>query len=131
MIPSQRWLLRIALVWIIIMTLFSFRIVRIDAGMEFNDAVALAVTVFLLFVAVSTILTTRYLFLPHADLVPEERKHLTSLSSYVMASSPAVYGLVTALFTGQALVSLPFGAMALVGLFLVWSYLREASDASG
>ena len=125
---SPNWLPRIALVWILFMSLFSFRIVRIDAGPDLNNSVAVGLAAFLLIVAVTTIFTIRYLFLPHADLVPEERQHLTSPSAYVMVSSPAVYGLVTAMFTGQALVSLPFGAISLVGLALVWQYLRREAD---
>ena len=111
--------------WILFMTLYSFRVVRLDTGPDLSNAVAIALTVVLLIVGVSTIITIRYLFLPHSNLVPEERRHLTPLSAYVMVSAPAVFGLVTALFTGQALVSLPFGAISLVGLALVWQYLRE------
>ncbi len=123
---SPKWLPWIALVWILFMSLYSFRIARLDAGPNLDGWVAAALVAVLFVIGISTIITVRYLFLPNADSVPEERKHVVPLVSYVLMTAPAVSGLALTVFTGEALVTLPFAAMALVGLLLVRQYLRDA-----
>ena len=124
MTSSQKWLPRIALVWVIFMSLYSFRIARLDAGPSLDGWVATALVAVLFVIGISNVITIRYVVLPRSDLVPEERKHLVPLVSYVFVAVPAVYGLVLAVLTSRGFIGLPFGAMALVGLLLVGRYLR-------
>ena len=123
---SPKWLPWTALAWVAFMVLFSFRITTIGGGPNIDGWLATALIAVLFVLGIAGTLTIRYLFLPNADKVPEERKHLVPLMSYMFVTAPAVYGLGLATFTGNGLIGLPFGAIALVGLLLLWQYRPDA-----
>ena len=124
----QRWLPQVAFVWILLMISFGlFEVPRLDLSVDLPAQIGTVVFVFLLGMAIINMTTIRFLFLPRALARPEPRTDQIVLTSYIFAVAPATYGLVISLVTGQGLLTLPFAVIALFGLFINWSYLRNAA----
>ena len=125
---SKEWIPGTSLVFIVFCTVYGLaRVPTWPIDLELSIVVAVAITSVLLVIGVAQILTVRYLVLPHARANVSASEKTVVLWSYYFAVAPAVYGIIIPVFTSQGLLALPFGAIALVGLALVWSYFRAAS----
>jgi len=128
----QKWLPVAALIIILWLT-----IIGLTVGPVTNDNVGLDVDTgtrgltigILAVVGFVNLLTVRFLVLPRAATNPDAREEQIAVTGYSFATAPAIYGVVVSIVTGQGLLALPFGAIALYGLFVVWSYLRESSGS--
>ena len=128
--PAERWVPWISLAWILLMTVEGLvRIPYLDHDLHFNALVGAIVVGLLLVIGVLGIVAVRLFVLTQASGKSDNERAILIGSSYMFAVAPSVYGLVVSLFTGKGLLTLPFSALALVGLALVWSYLKDPADA--
>ena len=124
----QRWLPRVAFVWILFVISFGlFEVPRLELSVDLPAQTGTILFVLLLVIAIINVTTIRFLFLPRALARPEPHKDQIVLTSYIFAVAPATYGLVISLVTGQGMLTLPFAVIAFFGLFVYWSYLRRAA----
>jgi hypothetical protein len=122
----QRWLPGVALASILLLTLRgTFLMADLAVRANVDGTLAAILTGFLFAVGIIHILTIRFVFLPRALASPDVGYDQAILVSYGFAVAPAVYAVVVPLFTGHGLLALPFGAMALCGWLITWSYLRQ------
>ena len=127
---ADRWFPFACLVQIVVFTLLG-----IVLGPRLRDSPVLDGSSEILFVAIvlgvgiAHILTVRFFVLPGGMGNPDAERQQIVMASYQFAIAPAIYGLITSIFTTQGLLALPFGAIALWGFFLVWSYLRDMTAA--
>ena len=124
----QRWLPRVAFVWILFMISFGlFEVPRLALSVDLPAQTGTILFVLLLVIAIINVATIRIFLLPRAIGMEEQRRDQLLLTSYAFALAPATYGLLISLFTGQGLLTLPFAVIAFFGLFVYWSYLRQAA----
>ena len=124
----QRWLPGVGFVWILIMISFGlFESPRLAELVDLPAQMGTVLFVVLLAIAIINVPTMRLLVLPRVMAGAEPHKEEVVLTSYMFAVAPATYGLVISLVTGQGLLTLPFAVIALFGLFINWSYLRNAA----
>jgi hypothetical protein len=115
---------KLALGYVVALTLFAVFAPRLYGigGWLGAQSGALLFTL-LMVVSIANLLVVRFLFLPgHA------RGELTSppTLNYSSPMAIATFGLLVSLITGQGLLALPFGAIALIGLIVIAMYLRNS-----
>ena len=81
----------------------------------------------LLVVGIANVAMSRGMLMPS---MAKARGPVSTLAStgYAFADAPAVYGLVSAIMTGEGLVAIPFGVVALVSWYLTKSFLSTVSE---
>ena len=77
-------------------------------------------------VALANLFTARFLVLPGNVAHGEQTQESVMSLGYAFATTPAIFGMVASLFTGRALIALPFGAFALLFWFVIRQFLKES-----
>ena len=125
----QKWLPAVALIiilWLTIVGLAVGPVTNDNVGIDVDSGTSALIIGILAVVAFINLLTVRFLVLPRAVTNPDAREEQIAVMGYSFATAPAIYGVVVSIVTGQGLLALPFGAIALYALFVVWCYLRES-----
>jgi len=139
--PRYEWIAPGSFGLIIAVTLTSLQLPSLGANEPSVDAtVRKLLFASLLMIAVAGWLQIRFLVLPaivRAQVRRDERVRrmtfgqtafLAATTGYAFAAAPAVYGVLVVIFTGRAVLQLPFTAMALLIRLTVWLYLRDALE---
>ncbi len=126
----QRWLPAVtlgAILWLTIIGLTVGPVTNSNVGIDVGKGTGALLTGILVAVGVVNLLTVRFLILPPmaANAHTRRDRNRVAITGYAFTEAPAIYGVVTAIFTGEGVLALPFGAIALFAVFVVWSYLRE------
>jgi len=131
--PILPWLLIGSIVLVLFFGQFSLltapRVTETGDGLPLNRDLSTSLTVLLLLVGVSGIAIVRWLFLPQVERGKRGTPEQTALASLMFAVAPSVFGVVIVTFTGQGLLSLPFSALALVGIRVIYPYLKRVVSA--
>ena len=127
----QRWLPAVtlgAILWLTIIGLTVGPVTNSNVGIDVEKGISTLLVGVLFAVGVVDLLTVRFLLLPsmigNAQTLQDRDK--VAITGYAFAVAPATYGVVISIVTGQGLLALPFGAIALYALSVVRSYRREA-----
>jgi len=131
---ALRWLAFGSVLLVLFLGQFSFfTLPKAFGGGErllVNQGLATSVVMFLLVESVLTVGTVRWLFLPQVikDKVVATPARVC-LTSFVFAVAPAVYGVIAVSSTGQGALTLPFSALALIGMAVLYPYTRQVLAA--
>lgn len=123
---SSAWLAPASLVAIIVLTLGPFFIVPRLVTASLDETAGWLLVGALAVVSVVELLLDRFVVLPQAVAQPESTQENVATIGYSFALAPAIFGNVASVFTGQALLALPFGAFALVSWAVVRQFLQDA-----
>jgi hypothetical protein len=124
------WLLPLFIGAAILITAAAFILTYgLGIGPTMGPGMSTLMVVIMLAIGLTNILHTRFYAMPK-QLEASKRDERYGLESArtlgcAFALAPAIYGLVTAVFTGHGLIALPFLAISLIGFYAVWSFLQE------
>ena len=91
-----------------------------------NQTDGVLVVLVLAAISVADLLLARFVLLPQAVAHPDSNREQTTQLGFGLAQFSAMAGLIASVFTGQALLALPFGTFALVSWAIVRQFLKEA-----
>ena len=129
--PAERWVPWISLAAIALLTFVGLaQIGLLDSGPRFSPQISAIIVAVLIVVGFLEIVVVRWFVLPRASEWSDELRESRVGSSYMFAVAPSVFGLVVSLFTGKGLLTLPFTALALAGLVVVWTSLKDTVDSA-
>ena len=127
------WLLIGSIVLVVFLGQFSLlsapRVTEAADGLPLERGISTFLTVLMLLIGPSQIATVRWLFLPQVARMKRATPEQIALVSLMFAAAPCVYGVVIVTFTGQGLLTLPFSALSLVGIALIYPYLKQVVAA--
>ncbi len=89
-----------------------------------NGRIATALIGFLLMMSALQLATVRAILLPALLRLPSVDMDQVVGIGYMFAVAPAVYGVVSVVFSDRQLWMLPFTVLALTTWLVVWSYFR-------
>ncbi len=124
---SQKWLPAATLAAILCFTLIGIGLSRGgDIYVNVEKGTGAFIIAVLVAVGIFNVATVRFHLLPRAIANPKAAPEAVVMVGYSFAVAPSIYGIVASIITGEGLLALPFGAIAIGGLVVVWSYLRES-----
>lgn len=123
----------VALKWafvgaIIVQTIVAFILAPVLEPTIEGDMRYLLGGLFLL-VGISSFFLTRFVVLPAMAKQPEVQPATIAAPAFGFAETPAIYGLVLAIMTGEGWVALPFSGVALAGMFVMSGYVASLESA--
>jgi hypothetical protein len=131
--PILPWLLIGSIVLVLFFGQFSLltapRVTETGDGLPLNRDISTFFTALLLLVGVSEIAIVRWLFLPEVERRKRGMPQQIALVGLMFAVAPSVFGVVIVTFTGQRLLALPFLALALVGIGVIYPHVKRVVGA--
>ena len=124
---SSAWFAPASLAAIIGLSLGPLIIVaRLDPVGSSDQTTGALLLAALAVVALADLLLVRFVLLPTLVTHPESTQENATVVGYSIALAPAIFGVAASVYTGQALLALPFGAFALVSWAIVRRLLQDS-----
>jgi hypothetical protein len=131
--PILPWLLVVCILLVLAMGQASLltlpKVAETGGGLPLSRDISTFLTLLMLLIGVSNVVTVRWLFLPEVARRKRGTPEQIGLVSLTFAVAPSIYGAVIVVFTGQGFLTLPFSALALAGIRVIYPYLKRVIGA--